>query len=272
MGDYFSFIFGAINSFLGENAGFFEAMGMDLFRSLAIIIVSWFGIQSALSSADGGPGFNLQRFIALIQEIGLVYVMLSFYTVPIPGIGYSLIHLVLDQVQAMVSQLDQARIQELLETLNTLETNLPYPSAYEILAIFRFLILLLCIIAAQAVTLYVIMFGYVATAVLILLGPIFIPFKIVPQMEWLFWGWFRAFMQYAFYQLVASAYVFIFGDFLMQILGAKNVPLSGTDLGFAFMPLVLTLVTFVLGTIKIPALVFSLFSGRSGDYVLARWR
>lgn len=272
MNDYFSFVFEGINKILAQHANFFESMGMDLFRSFALILVSWFGVNAALSSAEGGPGFKWSRFAALVQELGLVYTMLAFYTVPIPGLGISFTHLILDQATAMVTQLDQARVQEIIQTLDVLETNLPYPSPYEILAILRFFVLLICILAAQAVTLYVVMFGYVATAVLILLGPVFIPFKIVPKMDWLFWGWFRAFIQFAFYQVVASAYVFIFGDFLMQFLGAKTVPFSTEELAYLFVPMVLTLVTFTLGTIKVPALTFSLFSGRSGDYIFLRWR
>jgi hypothetical protein len=49
-------------------------------------------------------------------------------------------------------------------------------------------------------------------AVIVLVGPIFISFFIVPKLEWLFWGWFRAFIQYAFYQVVAHAFVFVFGQ------------------------------------------------------------
>ena len=272
MQDYFSFVFEGINRLLAQHAALFESMGQNLFHGFALIVVSWFGIQSALSSVSGGGGFHWGRFAGLLQELLIVYTILTFYTVPLPLIGVSFTHLILDQVQHMVSVLNQMRIQELIESLNIVETNLPYPSPLELLQIFRFLIVVICLIAAQAVTLYVIMYGYVATAVIILLGPLFIPFKIVPEMEWLFWGWFRAFIQYAFYQLIASAYVFVFGDFLMQFLGSKNGPLSSGDMAALFMPLVMALVTFTLGTIKIPALTFSIFSGRAGDYVLARWR
>lgn len=272
MQDYFAFIFEGINKLLGQHASFFETTGLSLFRSFALILLSWSGIQSALSSAEGGSGFSWSRFAALVQELILVYVMLAFYTVPIPGLGISFTHLILDQAQALVTQLNHARAQEIIETLDVVESNIPYPTPYEIAAIFRFFILLACILAAQAVTLYVIMFGYVATAVLVLLGPIFIPFKIVPKMDWLFWGWLRAFLQFAFYQVVASAYVFIFGDFLLRFLGANNNALSTGDVAYMFVPLVLMLVTFTLGTIKVPALTFSLFSGRSGDYIFLRWR
>ena len=62
----------------------------------------------------------------------------------------------------------------------------------------------------QAVSFAVIAYGYVASAVCVLIGPIFIPWFIVPKMDWLFWGWFKAFIGFSFYQVVASAFVFIF--------------------------------------------------------------
>lgn len=272
MGDYFSFVFEGINRILTQHAQFFESMGREIFFGLAVVLLSWFGIQSALSSAEGGPGFSWSRFAGLLQELLLVYTMIAFYSVPIPFIGVSFTHLVLDQVTMMVQRLDQARVQELIETLNVVQTNLPFPSAFELLAIIRYIILIACILVAQAVTLSVVLFGYAATAVMILLGPVFIPFKVVPQMEWLFWGWFRAFLQHAFYQVVASAYVFIFGDLLMQILGAKAIPLTTEEVGYLFAPIALILITFILGTIKVPALTFSLFAGRSGDYIFLRWK
>jgi hypothetical protein len=273
MQDYYSFVFEAINRLLDQDAGLFESMGMNLFRAFAVIMISWFGLQSALSSASGGTGFNWARFAAFLQELLLVYVMLAFYTVPIPGLGVSFTHLILDQVQNMVGTLDQTTVQGLLESLNNLESNLPPPSPIAILEIVRFFVLVVCIAAAQAVTLYVIMYGYVATAVIMLLGPVFIPFKILPQMDWLFWGWMRAFLQYAFYQMVASAYVFVFGQFLMRLLGAQaGGAMSSSDVALLFVPVILTLVTFVLGTLKVPALTNAIFSGRAGDYVTILWR
>jgi hypothetical protein len=266
--DYLALVYNGINQLLGQHASMFESMGMNLFRAFALIIIVWFGLQSALA----GTGFNWARFSGLLQELLFVYVMLAFYTVPIPGFGVSFTDLVLNQVQFMVAQLDQSRVQQIMETLNTIDQNLPFPTPYELLQIVRFFIIEGCVIVAQAVTLAVVMFGYVATAVIVLLGPLFIPFKIVPQMEWMFWGWFRAFIQFAFYQLVASAYVFVFGGFLTQFLGAQATQISASDMGYIFVPLVLTLVTFVMGMIKIPALTFSIFAGRAGEYVLLRWR
>ena len=49
--DYLQFIFQAINNLLTQNLGFFDAMGQNLFRSFATILVVWYGVKSALSAA-----------------------------------------------------------------------------------------------------------------------------------------------------------------------------------------------------------------------------
>ncbi len=70
-----------------------------------------------------------------------------------------------------------------------------------------YVIVTVLLAAAQAVAIVVIAYGFIATAVCVLVGPIFVPFFIVPKLEWLFWGWLRCFLQYAFYQVIASAVV-----------------------------------------------------------------
>ena len=51
--DFLQFIFQAINNLLTQNLGFFDAMGQNLFRSFATILVVWYGVKSALSAASG---------------------------------------------------------------------------------------------------------------------------------------------------------------------------------------------------------------------------
>ena len=71
----------------------------------------------------------------------------------------------------------------------------------------------------QASVFAVIAYGYVATAVCVLIGPIFIPWFIVPKMDWLFWGWFKAFIGFSFYQVVAAAFIFIFSKVVVGMFG-----------------------------------------------------
>jgi hypothetical protein len=115
------------------------------------------------------------------------------------------------------------------------------------------------------VAIVVIAYGFIATAVCVLVGPVFVPFFIVPKMEWLFWGWFRCFIQYAFYQVIASAVVYVIGNL---ILGALSLPPAGTlstvQLIAWFPVLFITFLASIYTLLKIPALTNHIFSGTAG--------
>ena len=142
--------------------------------------------------------------------------------------------------------------------------------ALNIIQIVWYTIAVICIVVAQAAVFAVIAFGYVAASVAVLLGPIFIPFFIVPTMEWLFWGWLKSLLQYAFYPVVANAYLFVFGNLLIHFVDSHPPPWDGATLLVLFFPLVFLLMAFTYGILKIPSLVNSLFTGRSGESALPR--
>ena len=90
------------------------------------------------------------------------------------------------------------------------------PDAWSILANLIYWTVLLLIALAKALSLAVIAFGLIASAVCGLLGPIFVPFFIVPKLEWLFWGWLKSFIQYPFIPVVAIAFLMIFEQFVFR--------------------------------------------------------
>jgi hypothetical protein len=137
--------------------------------------------------------------------------------------------------------------------------------ALNVLELVRYLVTVLCIVAAQAAVFTIIAFGYIAEAIAVMLGPIFIPFFIVPKLEWLFWGWLKSLIQYAFYPVVANAYLFVFGNLLIHFVDGHPPPYDGAAVAVFFLPLVLLLIAFTWGILKIPSLVNSLFTGRSGE-------
>ena len=67
-----------------------DALGLHMVLSLATIMLVWFGVQEALASAQGGPGFNLGKFLNFFLLITFAYCFVKFYDGSIPGIGYSL--------------------------------------------------------------------------------------------------------------------------------------------------------------------------------------
>ena len=58
--------------------------------ALATIMLVWFGVQEALASAQGGPGFSIAKFLNFFLLITFAYCFVKFYDGSIPGIGYSL--------------------------------------------------------------------------------------------------------------------------------------------------------------------------------------
>ena len=270
--DFFSFL----STLMTAHASMFEALGMNLFRGFAVILIVWFGVKSALASASSGhSGFHFERFASLLMSIAFGDAMITFYTHPIPGMGVSFYHLVTDQGASLANQLNHGVFSELTARLNSVyyETEQPGLSiAINVLEVLRYATAVLAILAAQAASFMVIAFGYIAAAVSVMLGPIFIPFFIVPKLEWLFWGWLKSLLQYAFYPVVANAYIFVFGQLLIHFVDSHPPPYDGATLAVLFLPLLFLLIAFTWGVLLIPSLVNSLFAGRSGESALPGWQ
>ena len=263
--DYLQYIFQAINTLLTQNLGFFDSMGQNLFRSFATILIAWYGIKSALSAASGKNPFQFDNFASLLLTISFGFAMVNYYSTPIPGVGTSFHNLVTDEAQFLSGQINQAQLQTVVTQVADFESRMDSPTWGDILGTFIYVIVTILLAAAQAAAIVVIAYGFIATAVCVLVGPVFVPFFIVPKMEWLFWGWLRCFIQYAFYQVIASAVVYIIGNL---ILGALRLPPAGTlstvQLIAWFPVLFITFMASIYALLKIPALTNHIFSGTAG--------
>ena len=65
-----------------------DSLGLHMVLSLATIMMAWFGVQEALASAQGGPGFNMAKFLNFFLLLTFAYCFVRFYDGSIPGIGY----------------------------------------------------------------------------------------------------------------------------------------------------------------------------------------
>src|SRR5579862_9779427 len=263
--DYLQFVFQAIQNLLTQNLGFFDAMGQNLFRMFATILIAWYGIKSALAAAGGRSPFQFDHFASLLLTISFGFAMVNYYSTPIPGIGTSFHNLVTNEAQFLSAQIDQAQLQTVIQGVADFESRMDSPTWGDILGTAIYVVITILLAAAQATALVVIAYGFIATAVCVLVGPVFVPFFIVPKMEWLFWGWFRCFLQYAFYQVVASAVVYVIGNLILGILGLQPTGTISTAQLIGWFPvLLITFLAAIYGLLKIPALTNHIFSGTSG--------
>ena len=268
--DPFASITGAILDLLMRDGDLFLRLGSNVFRGVAIILIAWFGIRAALASAEGGAAVPLGPFVSLILTIAFGFTMITYYRAPIPGIGLSFTQLLTDQPIYLARQLEVTQVQRLSDRLNDLYLSLEQPLMFNVSALVGYFLVALAITAARVVLLAVIAFGLVATGVAVLVGPVFIPFFLVPQMEWVFWGWLKSLLQYAFYQVIAQAFVFVFGSFLINFLDAFPPPYTVDRLLVGGFHLIFLLFAFTYGLLKVPSLTHSLFSGSGGQAALPR--
>ena len=268
--DPFATLTGAILDLLTRDGDLFLRLGTNLFRGLAVILLAWFGIRAALTSAEGGPTLPVAQLATLLLTIAFGFTMITYYRAPIPGLGLSFTQLLTDQPIFLARQLEATQVQRLSDRLNELYLSMEQPLLFNVSALVGYFLVALAITAARVVLLAVIAFGLAATGVAVLVGPVFIPFFLVPQLDWLFWGWLKSLVQYAFYQVIAQAFVFVFGSFLINFLDAFPPPYTVDRLLVGGFQLISLLIAFTYGLLKVPSLTSSLFSGRAGESTLPR--
>ena len=256
----------AITNLLETQEPTFMAIGNRMFLSFATILLAWYGIRMMFGwrhSAE--PMFG---FAKLLLFIAFGYAMIAYYESPIPGIGTSFSNLITDQAAFLASVLSARSVQDAQLSLNALWNALQQPDAWSLLANLLYWTMLIVIGLAQFALLFVVSFSMIASAVCGLVGPLFVPFFIVPTMEWLFWNWLKAFVQYSFMLVIANAFIFIFEKFLSRYLQTLPPGMRLEEQLLYGVHAVMILMTFTVGVLLVPSLTSSIFSGRAGESIL----
>ncbi len=204
------------------------AAGMQLWQGLALIVVVWTGAQMALS----GHGVNMAAVVRMVIGLSIPLGMLRFYTAPLPGTGRSVPDLitgmgdwlqgmiVADAGTAMLEQLGlatgawrelfagQGRFGSLASFGWNVVTDLPgvLDAAFDLFMTLGLMaVLLVSLIVVFALGQAQVMWAQIALSIALVLGPVFIPWVLVPQLSFLFWGWFRTVLVYSLYGAIAAA-------------------------------------------------------------------
>jgi len=245
----------------------FLRFGYSLFLSFATILIVWQGIKMMFTHESLGD--SMFEFAKLLMLISFGYAFITFYEAPLPGIGVSFSNLITDQTGYFQSVLEARAFDNIYRHFDDLSEHFLQPDAWSILANLIYWAMLLLIALAKGLSLAVIAFGLIASAVCGLLGPIFVPFFIVPKLEWLFWGWLKAFIQYSFVPVVAIAFLMIFEQFVYRYVTTLPPTITSAEYGVYGLQAVAVVVTFCLGIALVPSLTSSIFSGQGGQSILS---
>jgi len=261
----------AITALLTTYEPEFLRFGYSLFIAFATILIVWQGVRMMLNQDSLGD--HLFEFAKLLLFISFGYALIAFYESPIPGIGVSFSNLITDQAQEFANILDARSLELVFDHLDQLWQQFVQPDAWSILANLLYWLLLIVVTLAKVLSLAVVAFGLIASAVCALVGPIFVPFFIVPKLDWLFWSWFKAFIQYSFVPVIAFAFLMIFERFIYQYLTTLPPGITEDQYMLYGIQSLVVIGVFTVGILLIPSLTSSIFSGRAGESVLpARFR
>jgi len=240
-------------------------------RGIAVILIVWTGLRVAFSGTF--QAWELIRFIFLV---GLPLFMIDFYDTSIPGLGLTfpeviteqgdairnlfgadviargmqaVMALAQDHMQIVGAEADSFSIWRAIRTGGKQVTHLALMTA--ILGSF-----VLGMIVVMALALAQIIFAKVAIAVLVTLGPIFIPFMIVPKMDFLFWGWFKALIQYSLYSAIGAVMISLWTRIILGFargLSAQDFTVLSltTAAGVWLVPVAAVIVVAIVSILKI---------------------
>jgi hypothetical protein len=246
-----------------------DAMGLHICIALATIMLVWFGVQEALASAQGGPGFNMGKFLSFFMLITFAYVMVRFYDSAIPGIGYSLRGFINGGAQNLVTIIGNNSVTTIQQTLDKAQ-KAGGPGIVKALAspyyslVYVIIQVLLAIFSAAVAA--IVAYGAIGVAVVGLLGPVFIPFLVFDKLDFLFWGWLRAFIGFCFYKVLAAAVLSILGHLLAQYY-TTIVNFSDPGSMVESLPLLILLVGVNIYILfKVPVMTATIFSGSHGGH------
>jgi len=257
----------AISNLLTVYEPEFLRFGYGLFLSFATILIAWQGIKMMFS--HDGLGDQMFEFAKLLMLISFGYAMITFYEAPIPGFGVSFSNLITDQAGYFQSVLEARAFDNIYRHFDELADPFMQPDAWSILANLIYWTVLLLVALAKALSLAVIAFGLIASAVCGLLGPIFVPFFVVPKLEWLFWGWLKSFIQYSFIPVVAIAFLMIFEQFVFRYVTTLPPTITSAEYGVYALQAVAVIATFCVGMVMVPSLTNSIFSGHGGQTMIS---
>jgi hypothetical protein len=246
----------------------FLTFGQNIFIALATIMLVWYGVRMML--APSGLGDNMFHFAKLLLLLSFGYAMVFFYQRPIPGIGQSFSTLITDQTLYLANIIDQHALANIEAHFDDLFSRFEEPDAWSILANLLYWMLLLVIGFTKVIAMAVVSFGLVASAVCALLGPLFLPFFVCPGLDWLFWGWLKAYLQYSFMPVVAYAFLFIFEKFVFAYLTTLPPYIPQDDYLVYSVQVLMILVSFVYAMWLVPSVNASIFSGQSGESIYSQ--
>src|SRR6185369_11703502 len=246
---------------LTQNGTPFAQLGLNIFRTITIIMIVIAGTRIAFSDQH-----SLHKLRTLAGLILIVWIMLTLYTRPSPLLGgYSFSEAIPRTAFGMADLVGTTTQQQMVGRLDQITSGLSDMSSFSLLHVRDFLLYLVItlLVAFLELGMFIIVgFGYLALGAVLVVGPILIPFMIVPKLDFLFWSWLKALIKYSFYPVIKNIILLSICQIMLSILNT-TLPTAG-QIVITITQIPILIIVFAAGlyaTFKIPSLVGDIFSG-----------
>ena len=280
--DFKGFLDVVLDTVVGGAAPDVLMLGHQLWGGLAAIVVSWTGLRIAYSGT-----LEPWALVRVVLGIAIPRTLLHYYSVTIPGVGLTfpatvaaggiwLQNLFISDVVAVGYAEMTALVRAFAERLGAAWSggSLVTVVTEGVSVFFSSLVtlamgvpLVLGLVALFCLTYAQVIWAQVAIAIVILLGPVFIPWLLFEPLSFLFWGWFRTLMVYTLYGVVAGAVLRVFMGVGMGYVTTYTGALMGTgsadpaELGLWVVVLLPLVVSGLMAGLKVGELAAMLVSG-----------
>jgi len=246
---------------LTEHGTPFAQLGLNIFRTITIVMIVIAGSRIAFSDHH-----SLHKLRTLAGLILTVWIMLTLYTRPSPLLGgYSFSEAIPRSAFGMADLVGTTTQQQMLAKLYQLTNGIAGMSSFSFFHVRDFIIYLIItlLIALLELAMFIVVgFGYLALGAVLVIGPILIPFMIVPKLDFLFWSWLKALIKYSFYPVVGNIILLGICQIMLSILNTTLPTAGQIAITIAQIPILVVVFSAGLYAIfKIPGLVQDIFSG-----------
>lgn len=259
----------ALTQLYASQGGFFSATGLNIFWSIVAINFFLIGLDAFTGRLTEG---------AFVQKMGMILLIgsiMGFYTTPIPGVGVTFPHVLIDEAKGLSDQLEgnaETLIQNKLNQAmaNTEQPNSSLPSLTGLVSIIWYTALMILIAIEKLVMIAVLGLSYIAIGLIVLLGPMFIPWALFPGLEEVAWHWFKALLQYCLYQVIAGGVVYLNSIVLFAFFDQHPYPWRLVDLPTIATELFVTVGISIYVTTWVPSISATIIGGHGTSSVNAR--
>lgn len=213
--DYTGIVTKTIDQMTNNFSPLFLAEGQTVFNAFATVMLVILGLKIARKSVSA------HTLIVPLDELihfGFLFVlgkfMLRYWNAPTALLaGYNVHSIIPSIAYALAGKINIAALNTLTGEVDKVlrDANL-VPNPLQFFQVILYFEITGWLVIIDAVLFVLTLLGFVAVAIGNLLGPLLVPFILVPRFEWLFYNWISFTIKYSFYQVIANALTFIWAN------------------------------------------------------------